>query len=214
MSRAAQKINATTQKFTEIEDIVEDLVVLSGSKACMVLEIVATNFALQSKEEQQAKILSYASLLNSLSFPIQIVILSRRLDISAYVKLLEQQVASAPNQALSQHIRLYKDFVAQLVQKNTVLDKKFYIAISFSFLEKGVEAITDVKNKQALIIDARKLLHSKATSIMQELLRIGLKSKILEENELVQIFYEIYNSEGGKVNVSEGPNSPFVRSIK
>ncbi|MBI4097464.1 MAG: hypothetical protein HY426_00305 [Candidatus Levybacteria bacterium] len=214
MARAAQKINATTQKFTEIEDIVEDLVVLSGGKACMVLEVVATNFALQSKQEQQAKVLSYASLLNSLSFPIQIIILSRRLDISAYVKLLEQQAESAPSQALSDHIRLYKDFVGQLVQKNTVLDKKFYIAISFSFLERGAEGITDVKNKAALIADARKLLHSKTASITQELLRIGLKSKILEKNELVQIFYEIYNSEGGRVNVSEGPNSPFVQAVK
>lgn len=211
MKSSAQKINATTQKFTEIEDIVDDLVLLSGGKACLVMEVVATNFTLQSNQEQQAKIFSYASLLNSLSFPIQIVILSRKLDISSYIKLLEQQARSAPNQALSQHVTVYKDFVAQLVQTNSVLDKKFYIAISFSFLEKGAGAVGDVKNKQALIADAKKLLHSKASSITQELLRTGLKSKILEKNELIQLFYEIYNSEGGKVNISENANTPLVK---
>ena len=74
MNRPARKINATTQKFIEIEDIVDNIVLLSGGQACMVMEVVATNFALQSIEEQQVKILSYASLLNSLSFSIQIVI--------------------------------------------------------------------------------------------------------------------------------------------
>ena len=211
MKGSAQKINATTQKFTEIEDIVDSLVLLSGGKACLVMEVVATNFALQSTEEQQAKILSYASLLNSLSFPIQIVILSRKLDISSYIRLLEQQAGSARSQLLSQHVSEYKNFVARLVQTNSVLDKKFYVAISFSFLEKGAGAVGDIKNKQALISDAKKLLHSKASSITQELLRAGLKSKILEKNELIQLFYEIYNSESGKVNISENANTPLVK---
>lgn len=211
MKSSAQKINATTQKFTEIEDIVDNLVLLSGGKACLVMEVVATNFALQSTEEQQAKVLSYASLLNSLSFPIQIVILSRKLDISSYIKLLEQQAGSARSQLISRHVNEYKDFVAHLVQTNSVLDKKFYLAISFSFLEKGAGAVGDLKNKQTLVSDAKKLLHSKASSITQELLRTGLKSKILEKNELIQLFYEIYNSEGGKVNISENANTPIVR---
>ena len=211
MKQAAQRINTTTQKFIEIEDIVDNIVLLSGGKACLVMEVVATNFTLQSKEEQQVKILSYASLLNSLSFPIQIVILSRKLDISSYIKLLEQQVAKAPSQTISTHISHYKDFVAQLVKVNIVLDKKFYVAISFSFLEIGAAAVGDTKNKQALVADAKSLLSSKAQSVTQELLRIGLKSKILGKNELVQLFYDIYNSEGG-AHVTEGINTTIVKS--
>ena len=212
MNRPARKINATTQKFIEIEDIVDNIVLLSGGQACMVMEVVATNFALQSIEEQQVKILSYASLLNSLSFSIQIVILSRRLDISSYIKLLEQQAIKTPNQMLAKQINLYKDFVAKLVQANTVLDKKFYVAISFSFLEKGAGGVANFKNKQEFILDAKNLLTSKATSVTQELLRIGLKSKILGKNELLQLFYEIYNPESG-ANVSEGTNTTIVQNV-
>ncbi len=210
MKQTAQKITATTQKFIEIENIVENLVILSGGKACLILEVVATNFALQSKEEQQVKILSYASLLNSLSFPIQIVILSRKLDISSYLKLLEDQAAKAGNPRLSSQITQYKDFVSQLVQKNTVLDKKFYLAISFSFLEKGAEGIANAKNKQAIIMDSKNLLISKAQSVTQELLRIGLKSKILEKNELIRLFYEIYNSDSG-AHISEEANTTIIK---
>lgn len=211
MKSSAQKVNATTQKFIEIEDIVDDMVLLSGGKACVVMEVIATNFALQSIEEQQVKILTYASLLNSLSFPIQIVILSRRLDISSYIKLLDKEANKTQNQMLGNHIRMYKDFIARLVQTNTVLDKKIYLAISFSVLEKGASGVADFKNKQGFIIDAKNLLTSKATSIGQELLRIGLKSKILGKNELLQLFYGIYNAEGERIETPEESGIPIVK---
>ncbi len=211
MKNSAQKISATTQKFIEIEDIVDNLVLLTGGKACLVMEVLATNFALQSKEEQQIKILSYASLLNSLSFPVQIVILSRKLDISSYVKLLEQQATKAPNPNLAAQITMYKDFVSQLVHDKSVLDKKFYFVISFSFLEKGAGGISNAKNKQAIVIDAKNLLMSKAQSVIQELLRAGVKSKILEKNELIRLFYEIYNPDSG-AHISDGISDTLVKS--
>lgn len=211
MKNSAQKITATTQKFTEIEDIVDNLVILSGGNACLIMEVVATNFALQSLDEQHVKILSYASLLNSLSFPIQIVILSRKLDISSYVKLLEDQAAKAGSTNLAAQITMYKDFVAQLVRDKSVLDKKFYLAISFSFLEKGAGGLSNSKNKQAIIMDAKNLLMSKSQSVIQELLRAGVKSKILEKNELVRLFYEIYNSDSG-AHIADGINDTLVKS--
>lgn len=211
MSKSARKINATTQRFTEIENIVDDVVVLSGNQACMVLEVDATNFSLQSAGEQESRIFSYASLLNSLSFSIQIVILSRKLDISSYISLLDVEAKKTPNQTLSAHIRMYRDFVSDLVRDNTVLDKKFYLVISFSFLEKGAKGVAEAKDKKAFVGDAKNILHSKASSIGQELLRIGLKSKILKQDELIKLYYEIYNSDAEGVNVAEGINTPFVK---
>ncbi len=210
MARAAQKIKATTQKFIEIENISDDIVLLSGGQACLVLEITATNFSLQSKEEQQSKILSYASLLNSLSFSIQIVILSRKLDISSYIGLLEQEAEKSPNQTLSSHITLYKNFVSELVKKNTVLDKKFYIVISYSFLEKGAGGVASITNKDTFINEAKTMLHSKVKSLIQELQRIGLKSKILVRDDLVNLYFEIYNPESGS-RVDETPNTTLVK---
>jgi len=66
-----------TQQFIEITNIVDDIVILNGGNAALVIEVSATNFTLLSPEEQDAKIYAYASLLNSLSFPIQIVIRSK-----------------------------------------------------------------------------------------------------------------------------------------
>ena len=206
MTRSAQKTIPTTQRFTEISDIVDNVVILSGGQACLIIEVKAVNFSLQSQEDQQIKILTYASLLNSLSFPIQIVVVSRKIDISNYIGLLEDEQRKTPSDILAQRIRMYKEFVRDLVRTNTVLDKKFYIAISFSFLEKGASAVGSIKDKNAFAKDAKNLLMSKATSVLGGLQRIGLVSKVLGQNELINLYYEIYNSEGHNAAEAMGPD--------
>src|SRR3989344_8259290 len=103
------RIKASTQKFTEIIDIVDSVVLLEGGYACLVIEVTASNFALLSKKEQDAKIYSYASLLNSLSFPIQIIIRNQRVDITSYLKNLEELEKHTKNEMLASHIKLYRE---------------------------------------------------------------------------------------------------------
>ncbi len=138
MANSAQKNINSTQKFIEIEDIVDDIIILRGGGACLVIEIEAANFGLLSAEEQDVKIYSYAALLNSLSFPVQIVIRSKKLNIANYLDLLEKEKTNSKNQLLANQIGLYKDFVAELVRVNTILDKKFFMIIPYSSLEKGL----------------------------------------------------------------------------
>lgn len=197
MANTAQKSNTSTQKFIEIIDIVENIVITNGGNACSVIEVQATNFALLSAEEQDAKIYSYAALLNSLSFPIQIVIKSKRLNISSYLKLLETEKQASKNPQLANQIGLYRDFVEELVKVNTILDKKFYIVIPYSSLEKGVSGVreqTGVSSSQSFfLVGAKASLRSKTESIQTQLGRLNLKAEVLEKERLVKTFYEIFN---------------------
>jgi hypothetical protein len=195
MKNSAQKMPPSTQKFIEIEDIENDIVILPGRQACQVIEITATNFALQSLEEQQVKVLSYASLLNSLSFSIQIVIISRKLNITNYLNILDNESKKTTNQKLAQYITNYRSFVADLVKNNDVLDKKFYVIISYSFLEKGAGQTVSARSKDSFIQDARTMLGIKAQSILQELSHVGLVAKVLRRDELIKTYYQIYNQE-------------------
>jgi len=207
MIKSAQRKKSTTQKFTEIENIDEDIVILSGKNACLIIEVNATNFALLSKEEQDAKIFSYASLLNSLSFPVQIFIRSKKLDISSYLKLLEAQATQTQNQLLSTQIKLYRDFVRELVKVNTVLDKKFYIVIPYSYLEKGVMASSD-----SFLNQAKASLDSKAQSVLSQIARLNLRAKPLGKEELIKLFYEIYNGGAVETNqITDEIKTPIVR---
>src|SRR5579872_363637 len=98
---SAQKIRSSTQRFTEVKDIIDDVVVFEGGYASLMIEVRATNFALMSKQEQDAKVYAYASLLNSLSFPIEILIRSKRVDISSYISSLEAEIAKTKNEMLA-----------------------------------------------------------------------------------------------------------------
>ena len=197
MKNSAQKSNTSTQKFIEIVDIVGDIVLINGGNACLVIEIQATNFALLSAEEQDAKIFAYAALLNSLSYPIQIVIKSKRLNIASYLKLLEEKRLASQNPQLAEHIGLYKDFVSELVKVNTILDKKFYIVIPYSSLEKGVtgakEQLKTGYSQSFFLKDAQAALHSKAGSLHAQLKRLNLKAETLDKERLIKTYYEIFN---------------------
>src|SRR4030042_5933000 len=200
MAKTVQAKQATTQKFIEIVAVEDDVVILSGGNASLVIEVTATNFSLLSKEEKDSKIFSYASLLNSLSFPIQIFIRSKKLDISSYLKLLDQQAQESQNKTLSSQIRLYRDFVKELIKVNTVLDKKFYISIPYSYLEKGIAAAKtgtrrDSSSKDEFAEEAKASLRSKAQSLLSQLARLNLRAKTLEKEELVKLYYEIYNGD-------------------
>ncbi|MDO8461133.1 MAG: ATP-binding protein [bacterium] len=183
----------STQKFTEIKDIKENIVLLANGNACIVIGIQATNFALLSKQEQDAKIIAYAAVLNSLSFPIQIVVKSEKIDISSYIKLLDQESQKqTSSKTLSEEIKLYRDFVKDMVKVNTVLDKKFYIIISYSYLEKGASGIVK-HSTDDFFTTAKATLHTKSEILIRQLNKLSLKAKALEKEELIKLYHEAFN---------------------
>jgi len=213
---------STTQKFIEVKDIRENIVLLEGGSACMMIRVTSTNFALLSKEEQDGKMYAYASLLNSLSFPIQILIKSKRIQILPYLKLLDQEAQKTSNPKLATFIRQYREFVENLVTVSTVLDKQFYIIISYSSFEKGVKnavgSTTGIKlgSMDELYEQARSSLRTKAESLLSLIERLGLRGQIVTQEELVKLFYEIYNQGEGdlEINLSDMTKSAFVSKEK
>lgn len=214
---AAQKIHATTQKFTEIIDFAEDIVILEGGNACMIIEITASNFALLSKREQDTRIFAYAGLLNSLSFPIQILIRNRRMDISSYISELDNVIKSTKNPQLAQYVAYYSSFVKEMVTVNVVLNKQFYIVVPFSSLELGVTGATQTQTKgqnqaDSFITNARKTLQGKANSLLGQLQKFATSAKVLEKEELIKLFYEIYNdaTEASVGQMEDGANAAVI----
>ena len=65
---------ASTQSTLSIIDIKEDIAILTNKRYRAVIQVKAINFDLLSEDEQDAIIYAYASLINSLNFPIQILL--------------------------------------------------------------------------------------------------------------------------------------------
>lgn len=213
-------VRATTQEFLEIADIKEDLILLKNGSVTLVLETAAVNFGLLAEEEQDSLIYAYASLLNSLSFPLQIVILSKRMDISSYIELVNQIEQEQPNPIMKERLTHYREFILSIVKENKVLEKKFYICIPFSAIELGVKSALGGKSKLPFSKDyilsrAKTSLFPKRDHLLRQFARIGLKARQLTTQELVELFYNIYNptTTGEKLAETSGYSSPIVETI-
>lgn len=195
---AKQKAKASTQEHLDIEDIVDDLVLLKTGWIAMVMSTTAVNFDLLSEAEQDATIYAYGAFLNSLSFPLEVLVRSKKADITSYFNSLEEAESAQPNPDLKRQIGKYKDFIQSTVQQRTVLDKKFYLSINFSPLEMGLGGIrpkkpTGGKNKTELLAEAKAALVPKRDHVIKQTSRLGLSTKQLTTQELVELFYDIYN---------------------
>lgn len=186
-------VKASTQSFIEIEDIKDDVLPLKDFSASIVIEVGAVNFWLLSAEEQTSTIYAYASLINSLSFPTQILILSKRMDISSYLEYLEVKLKQKKDELMKQRLASYKEFIKTVVKKNTVLEKKFYFVVPFSPLELGVQGVSSGLKKEYVIARAKTALYPKRDHLLRLLAKIGLRANVLQKQELTELFYNLYN---------------------
>lgn len=221
---SSNTIDSTTQKFLDIYDITNDLVILKDGTASVILTVDAMNFGLLAEEEQDSIMYAYAGLLNSLNYPIQIIIRSQTKDVTGYLRLIKEQEDAVLDRTQQKRIMKYREFVANLIRERNVLDKKFYITIPAKPLELGLVPVssvvpgtstTDVStvDKSMLIEKARSILEPKRDHLIAQFARIGLYSRQLETQEIIQLFYQSYNPEafeGQSMDDSKSYTAPLV----
>jgi len=196
-------IKASTQEHLDIYTIKDHLVFCKDGSVALVLQTTALNFGLLSDEEQDATIYAYSALINSLSFPIQILIRSQRKDVSEYIELLDQRMQEVQSQKVKEAIIKYRQFIKSLVKENRVLEKRFYVIIPFSTVELGITASAFnpfAKTPQKPPFDlsyigekAMLALYPKRDHLIRQFARIGLKARQMTTPELISFFYNIYN---------------------
>jgi hypothetical protein len=186
-------IKSTTQKFIGIEDVKDDIFLLRDGSAGCIIEVGAVNYWLLSAEEQQSMIYAYANLLNSLSFPIQVLILSKKMNISSYLDYIDKKIEQQSNPNLKKLLSFYKEFIKTLIKKGSVLEKRFFFVIPFSPLELGVGGVASNLNKEYIFSRAKTSLYPKRDHLQRLLLKIGLKPKVLFKQEIIELFYDLYN---------------------
>lgn len=208
-----QAITGSTQEHLPIEDMVDGIVLMKDGSAAVVLQVSSVNFDLLSEREQQSMVFAYGGILNSLNFPIQIVIRSNTKDVSTYVNKLKGMETDQNNPLLKERIGLYRKFIEETVKKNDVLSKSFYVAIPFSTLELGIKSAqknitqslipkinkSEKKElpfeKELILEKAKASLEPKKEHLSRLFSRLGLEVKVLNTKELIELYYKIYNEE-------------------
>ncbi len=184
-------MDSRTQDFIPIQNIENGMVISKNGSVGMIIQTSAVNFDLLSEAEQMAIIGSFAGLLNSLSFSIQIVIRSKKMDITSYLEKLVAAEQQQTNPLLKKLMQNYRSFVSSVIRENEVLDKQFYVVISVSSMELGL--IFSNNNREVFLQKALTALTPRRDHLIRQLGRIGLKASQLDDEKLVKLFYDWYN---------------------
>ena len=198
----------TTQGQTPIAAIRDSIVVLKNGGLRLVMLCSATNFDLKSEEEQNAIVAGYQSFLNSLEFPIEIVIQSRHMDLTKYLAKLQNLIPAASNTLLQAQIKDYIFFITSLLKVANIMDKKFFIVIPYELpLAKKENFLENLKqniSKKESVINLtnfakyKKELIDRAEIVASDLSGLGLRALQLNTQELVELFYSTYNPDTGR----------------
>ncbi len=123
--------DTTTQRYLPFSEIRDNIVIMKDGSSRMVLKVHALNFNLKSTEEQDAILLSYQRFLNSLRFPIQIIVRSLKVDIESYINKLKGIAGKQKNPLLQEQTYRYIDFLLNLIDLAQIMRKDFYIVVPF-----------------------------------------------------------------------------------
>lgn len=199
--------SSSTQENVHVAGIKDGVVILKNGQYRIILSVSAVNFDLKSEQEQNSIIFNYQSFLNSLHFPIEIVISSKRLDLTPYLNKIKKLSATQTNELLKIQTEDYIDFVSQLINMANIMKKSFYAVVGHQPLNVGGGGIFDKlfsKKKD----DSNQLrvseedfnryageLRQRATTVAQGLGSIGLHCRQLNTEEIIELLYGIYNPE-------------------
>lgn len=202
------RTTSSTQDHLEIRNIVDDLIITKSRSVSLVVQTNAINFDLLAEYEQDSKIFAFAGLLNSLNFHIQIIVRTKRVDISNYIDYLKAQKESKMSEGLRDMLEIYTQFIDNLIIDNNVLDKNFFIIIPYnpaapipgasifdSKKDEGEKKQQMEMKQEQLLEKAKIFLYPKRDHIIKQLSRMGLSGHQLSNQELITEFYTIYNPE-------------------
>jgi hypothetical protein len=203
---AAHKSTPSTQKYLKIREITNDTVILRDGTLVAVILVASVNFFLKSEDEQQSTILGYQNFLNTIDFPLQIIVQSRMFDIEKYLARLQKIEKEQTNELLKVQMADYRKYISDLVEIGQIMDKKFFIAVPYhptadvrkGFLQqvKTIFAASgNVVLNREYFFQRKHFLELRVETVMSGLRSMGLNAARLDTQSLIELFYSIYNFE-------------------
>ena len=197
---------AAAQQFLDIETVREDTVVLKEGGMRVVLMCSSLNFALKSADEQDAIIFGYQNFLNSLDFPVEFTIHSRRLNVAPYIESLKARQKDEDNELLKIQISEYMEFIRTFVEMTNIMSKTFYVIVPYTpalteqegFIKNFISSFKPAKGAAGktegdTFEEFKNQLWQRVDTVVDGLGRLGIRSAPLNTEELIELFYGLYN---------------------
>ncbi len=217
MAPIQQQDAGNSVDLVEVKEIKEKTVVVKDGSLRQVIMVGGVNFSLKSDNEQNIITQGYQTFLNSIDFPLQIVIHSRKVNIEKYLESLMARKEVEPSPILQNQIEEYTKFVKGFVEQNAIMEKIFLVVVSFyplsglpgvsksvsgflPFLGKkktpagaGPASAQRAEEEERMFKENLAQLNQRVTQVTTGLLNIGLEATVLDDEQLVELFYNFYN---------------------
>jgi hypothetical protein len=181
-------------------DSIQDSVVASvDGEYRAVLEVGGTASPFEDDARQEAIMAGYATFLNALSYPIQIVVRASPVDLTRYVTSLEERARQVLDGELAALARDHTAFVQGLARQRTLLERRFYVVVPAEAATRtgwlgrlrGRASSTEQPWREA----ARHQLTFRCDDLMRQLARCGLTARRLTDLELAQLYLTCWSPE-------------------
>lgn len=207
VKNAKKNVASSTQMHLNIAEIRDNLIILKNGGIRAILKTTSVNIHLKSEQEQNSIIYGYQNFLNSLEFPIQIVVRSKKLDLDNYLDNLQEKANKQEHRLLKEQTLDYMDYIKRLIEYADIMQKEFYVVIPYdpprakkiTMVQKFMtymspkDNITELRQRHREFESVRKGLNQRLNVVKSGLQNVGLKVDELTTPELVTLFYECYN---------------------
>jgi hypothetical protein len=203
----------STQNALLISEIRDGIVIMNDGTFRAVVMCKSINFDLMSPQEREAVEFSYQGFLNSLYFPVQIFVRSQKVDLRPYLERMDKIRTEEENMLLGLLMEDYIAFLSDISQQTNIMDKKFYVVIKYPDTDQDVrkaikqstsfftglgELVRPNKPAQVVINEAtletaKTELRNRVQAVMQGLAQTGVQSLPLDTEELIELYYDVYN---------------------
>lgn len=200
----------STQNSLQFAELKEGIIIMKDGSFKAVVSCKSINFDLMSGREREGIEFAYQGFLNSLYFPIQILVRSNKVDIGPYLEKLVKIRSSQDNMLLNVLMDDYLNFIEVLAQEANIMDKTFYVIIPYYLTSESLDDIKSQSknlfsnlfssnNTQTVKINAKNYtkakeeLQNRVDVIINGLTQVGVQAKRLNTEQLAQLFYNFYN---------------------
>ncbi len=199
--------NASTQLYLRIAEIRDDVIVLKNGGLRAVLAVGSVNVNLKSEEEQNSLALAYQNFLNSLEYPVQVVVRSKKLDVSGYLEKLQTVGKNQKNELLRNQVFEYAEYIRKLVEFADIMEKQFYVIVPYDPVRAKSasmfgqfwdyihprDTVSAFQHRQKEFERLVRSLTQRVESVRGNLENCGLTVSQVPTSELIELFYNIYN---------------------
>lgn len=192
-----------TQEFVPIQEVRDGILILKDGSMRAILITSSVNFALKSADNQASILYQFQNFFNSLDFSIQIAIQSRRLDIRPYLALLEERYQTQVSDLMRIQTRSYIEFIRGLSESTNIMLKSFFIVIPYipPIISSSKNALASILKRRGraetvaaqTFEEHRGQLDQRVAVVEQGLARVGLRTAPLGTEEVIELFYKIFN---------------------